>query len=431
MTGTMKKNCVKLLKKLTFFLAIILSTSAQSQIQSATFNDIYDLIEKRNFFKAKELYDLNKNHISEASQNFVEACLDNAFNRLNESQQKATSLVGDSTNIPDSLKFKAYQLIEDNAAKKYQYKKAMSAAATLLDQYLVYLSKAQLGELENNLKIWTALENVPEQTITANQHTVLKMKKDIAGLDNLSISINNDTLDFIFDTGANISTTSRSVAKRLNMKIIPVDIQVGSITGKKIPAQLALCDKMTMGSVTLQNVVFLVLDDEGLSFPQINYQIYGILGFPVIEALKEVQITRDGYFIIPKERTTFSGNPNMAMDGLTPMIYMNEKHFKFDTGADNTILYHAFYIAHKDEIDRKYTPTKVSFGGAGGEAAFNGFVITRTFEISNKKVTLKNIDLLMEKINERETVYGNIGQDLIGQFNKMTLNFSEMFIKFD
>ena len=104
------------------------------------------------------------------------------------------------------------------------------------------------------------------------------------------------------------------------MKIIPVDIKVGTITGDKLLAKLAVCSKLTMGNIDLFNVVFLVLPDEALSFPQINYQINGILGFPLIESLKEIRITQDGHFIVPLVAQTTSKSSNMAMNGLTPWV---------------------------------------------------------------------------------------------------------------
>jgi hypothetical protein len=62
---------------------------------------------------------------------------------------------------------------------------------------------------------------------------------------------------------------------------------------------------------------------------------------------------------------------------------------------------------------------------------FSGYSISYEFEILDKKAKLENVKLLKEKIKEDEKVYGNIGQDLITQFQKMTLNFERMFIKFD
>ena len=53
--------------------------------------------------------------------------------------------------------------------------------------------------------------------------------------------------------------------------------------------------------------------------------------------------------------------------------------------------------------------------------------------IQLKKNQLKmSLNFLSQiSLQDHETVYGNIGQDLIKQFNKMTMNFDKMFIKFD
>lgn len=39
--------------------------------------------------------------------------------------------------------------------------------------------------------------------------------------------------------------------------------------------------------------------------------------------------------------------------------------------------------------------------------------------------------VLKEPIESNNNYYGNIGQDLIGKFEKITINFDKMFIKFD
>jgi hypothetical protein len=333
--------------------------------------------------------------------------------------------------IPDSLRFKLYETKYDNALKLYNYEEAKNTILTILSDYKKYLDNEQTDDYENSLKIWTALENAPEQKVDIKKVTNIKMEKDVAGLNTLKMFANNDSLNFIFDTGANLSTTSLSVATQLNMKIIPVDIKVGTITGDKVLAKLAVCSKLTMGNIDLFNVVFLVLPDEALSFPQINYQIYGILGFPVIEALKEIRITQNGDFIVPLVESASSESSNMSMKGLTPLIYINEKHFTFDTGADQTLLYQRFYKENQKEIDKNYQPEKISFGGAGGKKEFDGYKINYTLSIEGEQVKLQDISLLKEKIKESETVYGNIGQDLVQKFDTMIINFDKMFIRFE
>lgn len=422
---------MKQLKQITFLLWILLSLNACVRNNGTVFNEIYELTEQNNFFKAKEQFHLNKNALSKPHQKFLTAVLDNAFNKLGASDQNIEELMKEENSLPDSLRFKLYETKYDNALKLYNYKEAKNTILTILSDYKTYLDNEQINDYENSLKIWTALENAPAQKVDIKKMTNIKMEKDIAGLNNLKMFINKDSLNFIFDTGANLSTISLSSAKKLNMKIIPVDIKVGTITGNKVLAKLAVCKELTMGNIDLYNVVFLVLPDEALSFPQINYQINGILGFPVIEALKEIRITQNGDFIVPLGEYTSSESSNMTMNGLTPLIYINDRHFTFDTGANQTILYQSFYKENQKKIDENYQPEKISLGGAGGKREFDGYNIDYTFNIGEKQIRLEDISLVKEKIEENETVYGNIGQDLIQKFDTMIINFDKMFIRFE
>ncbi len=422
---------MKLVNRLILFLGILAISNSCITNSNIDSNQIYSLIEQDNFFKAKEVYYKNKGNLTNQDQQFIEAVLDNAFNELEKSDEKINSLINQKNSIPESLQVKLYEIKYDNAVKKYKYKEAKNALQTLLGCYKKILEPEKISDFENSLKIWTALENTPPQKVDVQDKTTIKMKKDIAGLNTLEISVGKDSTNFIFDTGANLSTTIQSVAKQLKMKIIPVDIEVGTITGSKVKAELGICDKLKLGNINLYNVVFLVLSDEALSFPQMEYQINGILGFPVIEILKEIKITKNGYFIVPKNRSTFSENSNMAMNGLIPLIYINNKHFTFDTGADHTILYEKFYLENKESIDKKYQSENISFGGAGGKKEFKGYEIDYTFKIGENEVFIENINLLKEKINDDETGYGNIGQDLIKKFDTLILNFDKMFIKLE
>ena len=364
-------------------------------------------------------------------QKFTEAILDNAFNKLEKSNESINQLLSDVSVFSDSLALKLYKTKADNSIKLFDYKGAKNTLQNILINYRILLSADEVKDMENDLILWTALEHEPKQKVIINQTNRLKMTTDKAGLKNLNLYVGKDTVDFIFDTGANLSTVLEKTAKKLNMNIIPEDIEVGTITGQKIIAHIAVCPVIHLGTIEIQNAVFLVFKNDALNFPEINYQINGILGYPIIAALHEIQITQDGYFTVPNEETKIKYKSNMAMKNLVPLIYIDGRHFTFDTGADNTLLYRAYYLEKQKEIDKKYQPTKIHFGGAAGTQEFDGYMVTESFNIMDKSITLKDIQLLKDKINSDETVYGNIGQDVIKKFNKMTLNFRQMFIKFD
>lgn len=409
------------------FICLLIAINCVGQTNNPNFNQIYTLIMQKNFFNAKSLYDSKRSTLSSAQQSYLAALLDNAFNKISLSEQRIASLKGD---FSDSLWFQLYKVKEDNAVKLYDYKAAKATAQLMLQQYKYLLSADEQDDLKNSLRMWTALEQTPPQRVVIKGTNKLKIKKDKAGLNNLHAVVGKDTADFIFDTGANMSTISLSTAKRLHMQIIPSDIEVGAITGASVKAQLGVCRQFNLGNIAVNNAVFLVLPDSALAFPQINYKIEGILGYPVISAMKEVQLTKDGYLIVPEKETDIRSTPNMAIDRLSPLIFIDGKHYTFDTGADETFLYNNFYEAYKEEITANYKPVNIRFGGAGGKTEQVAYKIRHHFNIMEKDVVLDSVPVLKDKISN-EMVFGNIGQDIIRQFNTMTINFDKMFIRFD
>ncbi|MBO9595343.1 MAG: aspartyl protease family protein [Niabella sp.] len=410
-------------------LMVGISGLCGAQMESTPFKMICAAIEQKDFFKARTLYNAGQGQLSAVHQKFIEAVLSNAFNRPQASNQKIGPLLKAGAGLPDSLQLRLYRIREDNYVKLHQYKAAKTAVQELLNRYGTMLKEDEKSDLQNNLKLWTALEAVPLQRVQPGSSRI-KMEKDKAGLNNLDMVTESDTLSCIFDTGANLCTITRSAAQRLKLQVIPAGIDVDALTGTTVKADLGICKKMRIGNNVIENVVFLVLPDAALAFPQIGYQIYGILGFPVIEALREVQVTQDGYFIVPEKETDIHTASNMAIDGLSPLIQIDGRHFTFDTGADHTILYRSFFLEQQPQVIRTWKPVKIGLGGAGGKKEYEGYKIRHTFNILGRNVQLDSISVLKEPIGN-ETVYGNIGQDLIRKFKKMTLNFDRMFIKFD
>jgi len=418
------KKCVSIC-----FLLFITIQLNFGQSSSTKFNRLYQLIASKDFFTARDLFRVNKPFLNANEQVFILAILDNAFNKPIASNKKIALLSAATEKLPDTLRLKLWRVQEDNFVKLKDYAGAKQTIQKILLDFDPLLSTDTRADLRNNLKIWSALEHVRPQLID-NADTRLKMTKDKAGLKNLTLTVNGDTASFIFDTGANLSTVTESVAKRLHMDLIRADIDVDAVTGVSIKADLAVCKQLKLGSINISNAIFLVFPDSALCIPQIGYQINGIIGFPVIEALQEVQLTQDDFFIVPKRPTVSWKASNLAIDGLSPLIAIDGKHYTFDTGAEKTILYAPFYETYKQHIEKQDIPTKVAMGGAGGQVEYDGFVIQHTFHISDKPIALKNISLLKSKI-KNETVYGNIGQDIIRQFSIMILNFKDMFIQFN
>jgi hypothetical protein len=424
------------MKKYLLLLIIVIAAGCAGKKTSINSGRAYkaarNYIEKKDFFAAREYIPVNRNSLSAVHLLILEAEIDNAFNRPAASNYKIEKLFKEhSRQLTDSLRLDLLKLKQANHGRLFEYADAAVATDEIIRKHTGILSDYDSGDYKNTGRIWHALYKQPKQELVINGDTRMKMTRDKANLANLEVKAGKTSIGFIFDTGANISTVTKSTAEKFNMIMLDAVIEVGSITGAKVNSGLAVCPELKIGNIMVRNAVFLVFDDTALAFPQIDYQINGILGFPIIEAMKEVQITTDDEFIVPQKQSSYS-EQNMALDFLNPVIQIEGDHYTFDTGATGTSLYKKYYEKHKTEIEANYKQTDLEFGGAGGMKTIKGYEIIFRPVINGRQLAIENVQLYTEKLGEKDSLYyGNIGQDVIKQFSKMTINFAVMFIKFD
>lgn len=417
---------------LLFLISACHSPGLSEKVSLRVYHEIDSLLQVNDYFIARDKYQIARDSLQEFHRLKLGAGIDNVFNRLAASNRKIDSLFDFyDAKLSDKDKYKLLRTRQMNHSKLFEYKDADEAMHEMLTGYKSQMKEEDIQDYENTKKIWAALVGQPAQQVIINDHTVLKLKRDRLGLQNLILRLDSLVMDFIFDTGANFSTVTESTARKLKMQIMDTTvIDVGSITGNKVKSKIGVCPEFSLGDIIVKNAVFLVMPDEALAIPQIPFQINGIIGFPVIEAMKEVQLTRSGEFIVPSQRSTHQ-EQNMALSFLTPVIRLDEGNFTFDSGANSTMLYDNYFKKHKDSIVANFPETDIRFGGAGGHTTIKGYRVPFATTISNRLIRLDSVELLKESLKEENHFTGNFGQDLIGQFEKMTLNFESMFIWFE
>ncbi|MCI0472538.1 MAG: retroviral-like aspartic protease family protein, partial [Ignavibacteria bacterium] len=314
------------------------------------------------------------------------------------------------------------------------YKNALSASTILRNKYSRFLDEEEKEDLPDEIALWNALKNEPVQKTKTDGGTTVQMKKDIAGLWNIPVTIGDTTLDFVFDTGANVSVLTESAANKLGIRILGSGIKVGTATDIKVDSKAGICTDMQIGKIVIKNVALLILPDEALTFGPF-YKITGIIGIPVIKALNEITINKDNVL-------TISNTPvnnicsNFCFEGFTPVIQMihnsDSLSFIFDSGAMNTMLYKPYYDLYKPEIEKNYELTEIVIGGAGGNRKVKGYHLKGVSLTSgNAAAELIKTSLLIENIKKRNSYfYGNLGQDFIMQFGELVINYGRMYIEF-
>jgi len=365
---------------------------------------------------------------------FYQAFVESAFNKGENSILLAESLITKSdTSLNDSARVDLMLLLRDSYFKSYQYRKAAETGHDILKDYKNVLGD-RLHDVENTLLIHQGLKDIPPQQVERKKVT-LKWHPNKLGLIEIPLKTKTSTLGIAFDTRAHISTVTQSFAKKLGLRILDVSFEESSgITGIKFQSGLGVADSLYVGDILIQNAVFQVLPDEQLHFPSLNYTLDGILGFQVITQFKEVHIFQGGEFTILPSSTPSQLN-NLAFDGSTTVIsVINDNDtlsFHLDTGATGTEFYGNYFDRFKTRTINNGRLQTVESGGVGGSIETQVYVLPSVnFEIAGKNIELKEIAVRTESAFKGQKYNGNIGQDIIKQFDEMILNFELMYLDF-
>jgi hypothetical protein len=395
------------------------------------------LLDSKEYFKLKSKLALYENAISDEKKLYFSSFVNNAFNRNLESIKNIDTIFSNYPSVmTDSLKANLLLLQEDNYFKTFQYTKSADADNELINHYKPVLDSNKYADIKNSFIVRNALRNVEPQQTTHSGDASITWKKNMIGLIEIPVRKMDSVFDCVFDTRASISTITSTYAKKMGLKMLDVSYTEGSgITGKTFKCSLGIADSIWIGNILVRNAVFQVVPDEILYFSSINFGLHVLIGYPVISQLKEVHIFQNGSITIPGQSSTSTLN-NLALDRLTPVVSCKTDDdtlcFQFDTGATSSVLYSTYFRKNKAKIIKEGVAQTVDLGGAGGTVRTDMYVLkTFNLQIGNKKATLKELSVRMEPIPGIDLkFYGNLGQDVIGQFNEMILNFDQMYIDF-
>jgi predicted aspartyl protease len=422
------------MKRTVLFLLVL---SSLSFAQNTTFltNKFNKLCNEKQFFSLNRELIKSKDMLNDMQRLYFGAILDNAFNRPESSNKSIRELFsGFKDQLTDSMAARLLECRISNSVNLFDYKDAAAATDSLIDRYDYLYEKDFKDELVNSGLIWKAASDLQPQEMTVTADTRIDVKKDIAALSNIGVNINGSSEQFIFDTGANFSTVSESYASKLRLSFLKGNIKVGTSTGIKVESRLAYTKSMIIGNMKFNNVLFLVLPDEALSFGGGVYVINGIIGFPVIKEMKEIQLTENELFVPMNSKS--KSVLNLSFDGFTPLVetVVNSDTlvFVFDTGAKKTMIYHPYYEMHKEEIDKNYSPEEIRIGGAGGEIKVKGFKLDNIiFKVASSSIKLDDVSLISVNVKKSEEyTFGNLGSDFTGSFRVMIIDFANMSLEF-
>jgi predicted aspartyl protease len=395
-----------------------------------------ELLENKDFFRLRTELDSAGNKLSKKRLLYYEIMSEMAFGNEELSNEHASAFLnqyGKQNN--DSVNASVLDVMAHNYLQLYQYKEAVEIYGTLIDKYTNVYDSATIAGYQNVKELFGAFENVKPQIVHKTGDCEIKAHRNPFKHLMIPVRCKATEDEFIFDTGANLSTITDSCATKMGLAIIDSDIAVGAAQGQTIQTKLAVADSLYVGDMLFENVVFLVAPAETMTFPQINLEIHGVIGFPVIRQMGEIQLHKDGTVFIPETPKDRKLN-NLFFDGLIPIVQAFSDNdtlsFVFDTGAAGSELSRKYYESHKSEVEQKGTLRKGKRGSAGGMTEIEEYVIPDfPYAIGTKNAVLPSMPVLLEEYDYHKSYDGSIGQDIISQFNTLIINFKNMYIDFE
>ena len=327
------------------------------------------------------------------------------------------------------------EALADDYIKSFRYGEAARTYDDLLTSFAAQLDPKRLQGTKDDAGVMRLLRGAPAQTVTWRGPVRLKTVRNSINSLNAELTVNGVPEWWLLDTGANFSVVTRSFAARLGLTPLPGVAQTGSgITGIENPLQVAVLPTLPVGGAELHNVVILILDDTALkvTIPNAAYQINGIIGYPVFQALGAVTFLRDAWFEAGESaRRQGSGAVRMYMKLLTPVILCgvkgHELPFTFDTGASGTELSVRYFERFHDQIGSWKKRLTQSYGAGG--------IVTRQvylqpsldLTVGDKRVSLGDVSISPTRLGSAlDELYGNLGQDVVAAFDGFTLDFARM-----
>jgi hypothetical protein len=289
---------------------------------------------------------------------------------------------------------------------------------------------------ENAALIWKALRNEPRQRVMQPLIDTLPFTRDVAGLINLEVRSGGSALKFVFDTGAGLSCVTESVAAQMGFRILPDSgMKVAGFNNIYNPVRIAIADSIQLGDLIVYNEPFLVFKDEAFSFANGLYRIQGIIGFPIAKELGRITIEPKQLVLQKHQADDPTLEQNFFVETLRPLVILNYKGrpmpFNFDTGANSSDFFKPFYEADSTALLAVAKLVERQAGSAGGVSTHKVLEVPALeFVLNGQTISIPNAGIDPERLHvSDEKLFGNIGQDLLKQYKKVTIDFGNSHLR--
>jgi hypothetical protein len=360
---------------------------------------------------------------------FYRGAIDQVFNRLDRAVLRLRSYLEEGGNGPPTrLRKEAWLLLADAFRRLGRYREAADAFRQVVSRFGPGLEKGERASCESYAGFWSVVAEVPPQAAEIRTDATIRMANR-----RFPVAIKDRTFLFGYDTGCNMSILYKSAADELGLAIWGPPIKVYTSTGESVDARIGVVPELRLESVLIKNTIFFILPDELFhsgAAPS-GTGTRGLLGMPVLEALKEITETGDGRLVVPALPQPRS-EQNMCFSGFMPVVEVLFREARLslclDTGSSATYLYPPFLRRYFGEVKSRSRARKATVRGVGSPRAVAVHILDEfAFRAGGRDLALRKVSVHAQVTHpDTRRFLGTLGIDVLSQCSRMTLNFVSM-----
>lgn len=428
---------MKRIKLLIILIPLIICTHLQAQSPD---EKIGTLINNNDYFGLDEQYKILGDSIHPMLKTFSEVMLNFSFNRPDKTCAHADNLIRKFQeeigfdNVQSMIMIKAQSL-----AEMREYDRAANEIKNFMDAAGEYMDSVSLKSFNSTYQYYKKLSHTPKSQLIrpdTDCQTIIEIDtlKTGGNLMYVPVKIGGNTERFILDTGCPTDAFfSERMAQKYNVKTV-FDSLIVKGTGSGY-GRLGLLDSVEIAGMTYKNLLVTVVP----SNPAVDsvFMIDAVLGQGIMKANGEIQIfPKQKKIIFPRKLSPvpFTGR-NMIFHASHPFLKTFHEGKRlimhFDTGNAMGNLHYTYYEKHKDEIEKTGQKDSRLTGGFGAVMMKDIYRLPSfKMKVGSTDFTLTNFEVNIDPVfvsQGRED--GALGMSFIKLFDKVTVNFNDMFVE--
>lgn len=391
------------------------------------------------WFELQDVYRRDSLQLSPYVRHLSEAMLHYAFGRSGEAVESIRRLL--RTHQKEMDFSTVYSMVSLLAANQNRQGDNKGAAATLngfIRQIEGKIDSTAVNSLKTKVAIYEGLaayelfkgNNSEQYSAPFRMREVGDSGQSLMYLPGM---LNGKSAEYVFDTGASYCVATPEAAVKYRMRILGAGVAAQGM--RNIGGQMAIADSLRIGTLTLRNVPFVILDlkqgNELAATAMANLSL--IIGQPLLTTFGKYTIDFDQNSVDFYRHTPKTGERSNLYMHSTAMTEMEKDGQRFaitlDTGCTLSYLGTEFYRMFAADVAREGKWDVVASAGAGG------VVYSSVFRMPKITVSVGGTAMDMERINvysitqeAGEPNFGRLGIDYLRKFRQMTVDNTNMIL---